>query len=135
MRRNCIFALLLVLFLSGCGQRVISQKDENFQAAWDEAWSDFREQWEADRNSGPSAEKKHYYQVLDGDGTLLYTVDQAEGVEALDGLFSGDDNLWEDLTQPEDGEIACVYCYWQEKTLLAGEDPDRERAGEVVSLT
>ncbi len=131
MRRNCIFALLLLLLLSGCGLHITSPEDEDFQAAWDEDWKDLQAQWDADKAS--RGEKKHYYQVLDGDGALLYTVDRAEGVDALDDLLGNEDGDWDDRFVPEaGGEIACIYCYCQEETLPAGEDPEEERPYEEL---
>lgn len=122
--------LALVLALSGCGPRITSAGGEDFQAAWDETWAE----WKSDRDRDDSdGEKTHYYRILDSQETLLYTVSGEESVSALDTLLSDDGSDWgERLTDAESGGIACVYCYWQEKTPPAGQDPDAERDYEEL---
>lgn len=121
-------ALALVLALSGCGPHITPANDGDFQAAWDAAW----EKWKNDEDRFDT-EKRHYYQILDGEEALLYTVSGEEGVSALDDLLSDDGSDWgERLTDAESGGIACIYCYYQEKTLLAGQDPDAERDYEEL---
>lgn len=123
-------ALALVLALSGCGPHITLTSDEDFQAAWGEAWTEWKNNQDRD---GPDTEKNHYYQILDSQETLLCTVSGEEGVSALDTLLSDDGSNWgERLTGEASGEITCIYCYWQEKTLLAGQDPDAERDYEEL---
>ena len=119
----CILSLLLLL--TGC--KVAAPDDEEFQDAWDRAWSDVEEDLE-ERTS--DAAKNHYYQVLDSQGQELCTVRGEERLEALDDLL--DSPGVEREAAPSDGEIACVYVFWQEKTLLAGQDPGMEREYEEL---
>lgn len=78
------------------------------------------------------AEKDHYYEVLDSAGAVLYTVRDGELADTLDGL------LGEPLEDTERAETAggveplYTYVYCQEKTFLAGEDPDQERDYEEL---
>ena len=78
------------------------------------------------------AEKEHYYEVLDSTGAVLYTVEDGTLTEAFDGLLG---TPAEDMELSEAGadiEPLYTYAYWQEKTLLAGEDPDGEREYEEL---
>lgn len=77
-------------------------------------------------------EKDHYYQVLDSAGAVLCTVTDGPLFDTLDDLLG---TSLEDLEQDEnagDIEPLYTYVYCQEKTLLAGEDPDGERDYEEL---
>ena len=76
-------------------------------------------------------QKDHYYEILDGsDGEILYTVTAPESVDQIDTLL-GDD--WAD-SYPDEGtdDARCTYVYYQEKTLLAGQDPEAAREYEEL---
>lgn len=137
MRHIGIFALLsaLLLTLSGCGPHGVSPADDDFQDAWDEAWDQIRTAWTDGRDSGGhTEEKRHCYQILDGDGALLYTISDEAAVDAVDSVLSAVETGLETPLEhgEEGGEAAYIYCYCQEKTLLAGEDPDEERDYEEL---
>lgn len=77
-------------------------------------------------------EKDHYYQVLDSAGAVLCTVTDGPLFDTLDDLLG---TPLEDVEQDEntgDIEPLYAYVYCQEKTLLAGEDPDGERDYEEL---
>lgn len=77
-------------------------------------------------------EKDHYYQVLDSAGAVLCTVTDGPLFDTLDDLLG---TPLEDVEQDEntgDIEPLYTYVYCQEKTLLAGEDPDGERDYEEL---
>lgn len=74
-----------------------------------------------------AAEKNHRYEVLDSTGAVLCTVTDGPLFDTLDDLLG---TPAEDMEQDEtagDMEPLYTYVYCQEKTLLAGEDPDGER--------
>lgn len=75
------------------------------------------------------SEKEHYYEVLDSTGAALYTVTDGRLMETLDGLLG---TPAEEMEPAEDMEPLYTYVYWQEKTLLAGEDPEAEREYEEL---
>lgn len=117
------------LFLTACGPRVTVPGDEAFQDAWDEFQEDIQDTLE-DRD-GEEGEKARYYQVLDGQGAELCTITDEAGAAALDGLLGSEEKeLQED--PPAEEPVACVYVYWQEKTLPAGQDPAAEREYEEL---
>ena len=138
MRRIGIFSLLFALLfsLSGCGRHVTSPSSGDFQDAWDEAWDQIRT--DGPGSGGSDTEKRCYYQILDSDGVLLYTITDEQAVEAVGIALTTNEADWE--MHPEDGddsgEAAYIYCYFQEKTRSAGEDtaeePDYE---ELVRFT
>lgn len=146
-----IFTLSL---LSGCMSAVVvtSPRDEEFKA-WDEAtdktqrdltdgiadgmefaieaWAaEWAKNWE-DRGEDISERfssidtKKHRWKVLDANGKEISTVTDKEKVKELDDVLCRDD-IWESLEESS-GDPAYTYVYSQEKTLLAGQDPDAER--------
>lgn len=120
--------LSLALLLTACGPAITDPADKDFQDAWDEAWSDIEKNW---GENAPDMSKQHYYQVLDGQGEELYTITGETRTAALDDLLGNDGDHMEEA--PADGEeIACIYVYWQEKTLLAGQDPETEREYEEL---
>ena len=78
------------------------------------------------------AEKDHYYEVLDSAGTVLYTVRDGGLADILDGLLGEPLENMENSGAAEDIKPLYTYVYCQEKTLLAGEDPDKERDYEEL---
>nr|WP_325297863.1 hypothetical protein [uncultured Dysosmobacter sp.] len=77
--------------------------------------------------AGKEAEKDHYYEVLDSAGAVLYTVKDGELAETLDGLLGTSSEDMDAAGDAGDVEPLYTYAYWQERTLLAGEDPEAER--------
>ena len=100
----CGLALLLAaLFLTGCADSGESAPQENMPA-----------------------EKDHYYEVLEGeDGDVLYSVTDTDAVDKIDNLLG---DVWEngDSVEEPSGTLY-TYVYSQEKTLLAGQDPEEPR--------
>lgn len=143
MKRTAIFcALVLVLtLLAGCN--VTSPRDEEFLEDWansvDEAaedsaqdWEDAWDAWSGSRSREDSGEKDYYWKVLDGEGREAGSIMDKEQIKALDDLLS-DDGSWNRLEMEEDpGEPSYSYVYCQEKTLLAGQDPEEEREYEEL---
>lgn len=124
--RISLCALSLVL-LTACGAGITAPDDGELQDAWDRAWSDLEKE-----EYLPDDAKAHRYQILNGGGEELYTVTDETQVAALDGLLGNVGKERQENPVLEEEEIACVYVYRQEKTLLAGEDPQREREFEEV---
>lgn len=77
--------------------------------------------------AGKEAEKDHYYEVLDSAGAVLYTVKDGELAETLDGLLGTSSEDMDAAGDAGNVEPLYTYAYWQERTLLAGEDPEAER--------
>lgn len=77
--------------------------------------------------AGEEAEKDHYYEVLDSAGAVLYTVKDGELAETLDGLLGTSSEDMDAAGDAGNVEPLYTYAYWQERTLLAGEDPEAER--------
>lgn len=77
--------------------------------------------------AGKEAEKDHYYEVLDSAGAVLYTVKDGELAETLDSLLGTSSEDMDAAGDAGDVEPLYTYAYWQERTLLAGEDPEAER--------
>lgn len=81
------------------------------------------------------AEKDRYYEVLDSAGTVLYTVEDGGLADVLDGLLGEPLENMENSGAAEDVTPLYTYVYCQERTLLAGEDPDKERDhGELMRV-
>lgn len=78
------------------------------------------------------AEKDHYYEISDHDGAVLYTVTDGEMLDLLDDLLGTPAEDMEHAGDTEDLEVMYTYSYWQEKTLLAGEDPETDREYEEL---
>lgn len=76
--------------------------------------------------------KEHYYEVLDSAGEVLYTERDGELVDTLDSLLGTPVEEMEHSQAGEDINPLYTYVYWQEKTLLAGEDPEEEREYEEL---
>lgn len=77
-------------------------------------------------------EKDHLYQVLDSTGAVLCTVTDGPLFETLDDLLGMPAEDMEQAETAGDIEPLYTYVYCQEKTLLAGEDPDGERDYEEL---
>lgn len=136
-----LLALVLAAALAGC--RVTSPEDPEFQKDWDEsskeiedAMEEVKDSWDKvwsgwnDENQDDA--KKHRWEIQDADGSALYTIDADKAVQAIDGLLSDNDETTWHLTSEEPGEAAYSYVYSQEKTRLAGQDPDAERNYETL---
>ena len=72
------------------------------------------------------AEKTHYYEILDGAGETLYTVQDQKRVEQIDELVNTAGMEISHAGSAE-GDPLYVYVCWQEATVHAGEDPAAER--------
>lgn len=153
----CIGVLAVSFLLTGCGP-VVSPKDPEFRDAmreaiedldseaedWAEDWEasaeDWAEDWEAAIDAwaerwdgeGTADGKEHRWEIQDGGGKVLYSVTKEEGVEALDALFNEDGKDWSRLSEEVDGEPLYSYVYCQEKTRLAGQDPEEARDYEAL---
>jgi len=118
---------------------VTSPADGEFQEEFREDWEDSMDEARRDLHDdldnalGNDGEKVHRWRVLDAEEKELFTVTDKETVEALDDLLSGDG--W-DCPAEAPGDPAYTYVYSQEKTLLAGQDPEEEREYEdLLSFT
>lgn len=137
-------ALLSLSLLAGCMPAVLvsaskedgaveKERSDLWEDAEDDSWSAWAEEWMTwikgaeDRFSDEG--KAHRWRVLDAGGQEFYTVSDGEQVKALDELLLCDDNSWDRLAK-EPGDPGWRYVYSQEKTLLAGQDPDEEREYE-----
>lgn len=143
-----IFAVLTLTaaLLTGC--QVTSPNDPEFRKDWDESMDEMQKErdeameeaakdwdaWKQEHKNGWTIEdgKDHYWKILDGEDKEIGTVQDEAQVKALDGVLS-DDGSW-GLEETEDpGEAAYSYIYCQEKTLLAGQDPEAEREYENLA--
>lgn len=132
MKRLLLISLcaLSLALLTACGAKITAPDGEEFQDAWDQAWSGLEEDL---KENLPDGSKRHFYQILSSDEEELYTVTDETQVAALDSLLGNAGEAPQENPVFEDGEeTACIYVYQQEKTLLAGEDPDQEREYEEV---
>ena len=122
MRKTRILVLLLLIpaVLAGC--RSAGSEERQLRDAWDEAWSGLE-----DAEYGT---KTHYWQVLDGEGRELYRIDDEDRTAAVDGLLQDGDG-WKLAEETRDAPLY-TYVFWQEKTLLAGQDPQEERMYEDI---
>ncbi|MCI8910297.1 MAG: hypothetical protein HFG09_06420 [Oscillibacter sp.] len=134
LMRMSLCILSLALLLTACGPHITTPDDEEFQDVWDEVWDNLEKDLEEDlKESTPDLAKRHFYQILNGEEEELCTVTDAAQVAALDDLLGNVGEGRQETPVSEGGEeIACIYVYQQEKTLLAGQDPDEEREYEEV---
>lgn len=127
MRKKGIFSgclLALALLLAGCGAGVPGEDAGEGAEAPEDLLDSLDSDWGA---------KTHRWQILDDQGNELLTVSGEEAVAEIDSLLQGDG--WQSFSVgSEDEEETPLYTYvfWQEKTLLAGEDPEEEREYEEV---
>ena len=75
--------------------------------------------------------KGHYWKILDGQGEEVYTIDSEEAVQRVDDLIQGDMEC-KQASSVEDEIALYTYVFMQQKTLLAGQDPDTEREYQEV---
>ncbi len=146
----CLFALALSLLLAGCSPAYwlgLSVPDEELEERWEGYGEEYEEDWEAeieekwsvlagewaDRlESGTSADKDHYWKVLDSEDNEVYTITDEEQVKRVDALLN-DDGEWGKRPVSEDpGDPAYSYIFCQEETLKAGQSPDGERENEEL---
>lgn len=129
-------ALLTLSLLPGCAMIVTSPKEspdaldevfqdleadaEEFGGAWDQLF---------DRLENDGSPKTHRWQILNAQGEEILLISSEEGVAAVDALLQ--DDGWA-FTGEEPGEALYTYVFWQQKTLLAGQDPDTEREYEAL---
>lgn len=78
------------------------------------------------------AGKEHCYEALDSTGTVLYTVKDGGMIDVLDDLLGGFLEDMEPSGAAGDVVPLYTYVYCQEKALLAGEGPDKERDYEEL---
>lgn len=82
---------------------------------------------------GEKESKDHYYELLNSTGNDSSIIDDAKLVKKIDDLLEGPLEAADDETAGgEPVEPFWIYVCWQEKTLLAGQDPDAEREYEEV---
>ncbi len=82
---------------------------------------------------GEEKSKDHYYEILDSIGNDSNIIDDAKLVKEIDGLLEEPLEAADDETSGEEPvEPLWIYICWQEKTLLAGQDPDAEREYEEI---
>lgn len=133
-RISIICALILsISLLTGCFPASLVLKsvpdeelENEMEEQWEDAWSIVLDRDEA------AGEKDYYWKVLDAGDREIGIVTDEEQIKALDSLLS-DDGTWGRRPEEGDpGEAACSYVYCQEKTLLAGQDPDEEREYEEL---
>ena len=149
----CALALSVSL-LSGCAPAVVvtSPNDEEFRKEFQEDWEDSMEELEEDwrdaldevqdawdRRDRDSAEKDHYWKILDlsdpeSAPVEAGTVTDKERIKALDDLFSDGGN-WERRHGEDPGDPAYSYIYCQQETLKAGQDPEDREYEELIRFT
>lgn len=127
----CLCALTLLSLLTACGIRL--PDPDALEKGLDSLEKDLDslEDRLEDLERLEEGDKNHQYQILDAQETVLYTVTDEAQVEALDELLS-DPGENADLEEAPEDEIACVYVFRQEKTLLAGQDPEAPRDYEAL---
>ena len=117
-----VCALAMTLLLSGCLPAFLmmqSVPDEALEKEMEEKWED---DWSA---------KSHYWQVLDAEGREVCLIKGEEAVQRVDDLVE-DDMEWAEVSGVEDAAPLYTYVFMQQKTLLAGQDPETEREYEEV---
>ncbi len=126
---GCIMALLLcgcfpaALFAQSTPDENLEEEmEDNWEDVWSDAWDGLSDDWNA---------KGHCWQILDAEGAEVCTIDQEEAVQEIDELVEGDMD-WERASSVEDKSPLYIYVFMQQKTLLAGQDPESEREYEEV---
>jgi len=125
MKKIGVILLCLTAALAMAACNVTSPSDGELQKEWREDTEDILQDIR-DEDSG----KAHRYEVLDSQGKTLYTIDSEEGVEAVDEVLG--EPLDGIRVSSEGGAALYTYVFWQERTLLAGEDPEAEREYEAL---
>lgn len=111
-------------------------EDDGPWSAWAKSWESWSD--DADERFDEMDRKEHVWKILDVSDpeaaiTEAGTVTDAGQIEALDDLLGlHDEDAWDGLDGPDEvpDDPAYSYVYSQEKTLLAGQDPDAEREYE-----
>lgn len=128
---------LTAVLLAGC--QVTSPDDPAFRKDWEESMDEARKDLDEAREEAKEAwgnwndsdhAKDHRWEVQDANGKTLYTIDADKAVKTIDDLLSDEDGKDWKFTDEDPGGAACSYIYCQEKTLLAGQDPEEEREYE-----
>lgn len=128
MRKKGMFAgclLALALLLAGCGAGAPGGTEEGAESL-EELLDGLDSDW---------GTKNHRWKILDDQGNELLTVSEEKAVAEIDGLFQEDGWKSFSIGKEEDDEAETplyTYIFWQEKTLLAGQDPKEEREYEEV---
>lgn len=136
-----IFLAAALTLLSGC--TVTMPSDPDFQREWKESWKESWEEAFEDLEDLENLEnvgdaKTHQWKILDAQGEELYHFTEEEAVQEVDALFSAD-SRWRDCDleswgprTEEAGTPLYTYVFLQEKTLLAGQDPETPRDYEEI---
>ena len=126
MRKKGMFAgclLALALLLAGCGAGLPGGTEEGAESP-EELLDGLDSDW---------GTKNHRWQILDDQGNELLTVSEEKAVAEIDGLFQEDGWQSFSIGKEEEAETPLyTYVFWQEKTLLAGQDPKEEREYEEI---
>lgn len=120
-------AAALVLLLSGCLPAARSAPGR--EQEWEDAAEDLQDRLDGLEDDWSA--KSHYWQVLDAAGQEVCVLDAEEAVRQVDDLLDGDTD-WEQASSVEGKTALYTYVMMQQKTLLAGQDPDTEREYEEV---
>lgn len=132
-KTGLLLVLLLSLALSACqgAGKGAKEAERDIREDLADAAGEAKESLQSWRSSaGFDGEKAHQWRIYDGEGTLLYTVAGETEVAKIDELLSDDGGEW--LQEDDPGQGAYTYAYWQEKTLLAGQDSQEEREYEEL---
>lgn len=126
----------MALLLSGCFPAALmlrpSEPDEALEAkmdAWENTVQDLEDAWNGLDDDWSA--KSHYWQVLDAGGLEICVIDTEAAVQRVDDLVQ-DDMEWEQASSAEGDTPLYTYVFMQQKTLLAGQDPNAEREYEEV---
>lgn len=127
-----VCGLMMAMLLSGCIPMLLVQSktdpeveadmEGKWEDGWDSAWYSLDDDWSA---------KGHRWKVLDAGGEEVCVIEDEESIKAVDDLTSGG-NDWKSAEAPEDAKVLYTYVFMQQKTLLAGQDPDAERDYEEI---
>lgn len=133
-----VFGLAAALLLSGCAPVAAlmlrrSEPDGALEAEMEEKWETAARDLEETVNSLDDdwSAKSHYWQVLDGEGREVCVIQGEESVQRVDDLVQ-DDMEWEQASSVDGETPLYIYVFMQQKTLLAGQDPEAEREYEEV---
>ena len=131
-----VCALAMTLLLSGCLPAFLMMQsvpdealEKEMEEKWEDAWSELDKTW-SELDDDWSA-KSHYWQVLDAEDREVCLIKGEEAVQRVDDLVE-DDMEWAEVSGVEDAAPLYTYVFMQQKTLLAGQDPETEREYEEV---